>query len=101
MSPTELVATRSAGGARDRRHRRTREPSSPHDYSLEPLDETVAELQSGVVRSRQRRRTSAKNALLAYLSAELVLLTATGDAAHAIEIAAAALRWFEEHGESR
>lgn len=73
--------------------------SARHDYSLEPLDETIAELQSGVVRSRQRRGTSSRKTLLAGLSNELILLGTTGDVRHAIEIAALALRVREEHEE--
>ena len=66
-------------------------PASPtHDYSLEPPDEVIAELQSGVVQSRLRgSRTRAE--LLADLLAAARALGSSNDPRAAIDVAALAI----------
>ncbi len=66
-----------------------------HDFSLEPPDELIVELQSSVVQSRLRGELS-RGQLLADVAAAVRSMLATGDTAQAIPTAAALLRLREE-----
>lgn len=62
-----------------------------HDYTLEPPDEIIAELQSSVVQSlRGGRRTRAQ--LLRDLGDAVRAFTTSGDAQSAVHVAAIAIR---------
>jgi hypothetical protein len=62
-----------------------------HDYALEPPDEVIAEVQSGVVQSRLRgARTQAE--LLGELLDAVLELRSRSDARGAIAVAALAIR---------
>ena len=63
----------------------------PHDYSLEPPDEVIAELQSGVVRSRRRGGVSREVLLEELLAAARALRSGNDARAVAITVAALAL----------
>jgi hypothetical protein len=66
-----------------------------HDFSLEPPDELIAELQSSVVQSRLRGERS-RGQLIADIAASVRVMLATGDTRQAIPTAAALLRLREE-----
>ncbi len=68
---------------------------SPHDFSLEPPDELIAELQSSVVQSRLRGERSPVQ-LLEDIAEAVRSMLATGDTGQAIPTAAALLRLREE-----
>jgi len=61
-----------------------------HDYSLEPPDEVIAELQSGVVKSRLRGSRT-RDELLADLLAAARALGTSNDPLAAIDVAALAI----------
>jgi hypothetical protein len=75
------------------------EPALPHDATLEPRDETIAEVQSLVCASRQltpREEMSAHDLVLAMTGA-LRQLIDSPEPSYAVALAAFALRYREEH----
>lgn len=70
----------------------TTAPLRAHDYSLEPPDEVIAEVQSGVVRSRLRGQRT-RDELLSELLVAARELTCSTDARAAIHVAALAIRF--------
>jgi hypothetical protein len=73
------------------------EPTLPHDATLEPSDETVAEVQSLVCASRQIAAEMPEEDLIAAMSAALRQLIEAPSSGYAVALASFALRYREEH----
>lgn len=73
-----------------------RAPDPPHDARLEPADETVAELQSLVCKSRQLAPELGREELLGCMEAAIAQLMVDPGPGHAVAVAAFALRFREE-----
>lgn len=73
-----------------------RAPDPPHDSRLEPTDETVAELQSLVCRSRQLAPEITAEELLGAIESALRQLMVDPTPGYAVAVAAFALRFREE-----
>lgn len=70
---------------------------APHDYGVEPRDETVAEVQSAVVQSRLACEVLTLQQLLDAIDTAASSLLSTGDARFAVAMAAYAIRIREEY----
>lgn len=69
----------------------------PHDATLEPKDETIAEVQALTVQSRQLHPALRHDELVIALSGALRRLIEEPSPAYAVAIATLALRLREEH----
>ena len=73
------------------------EPALPHDATLEPTDETIAEVQSLVCASRQLQPDMSVEDLAVAMSAALRQLLEAPGPGYAVALASFALRYREEH----